>query len=174
MTDSIAFFHNMFFIQAVGFIAFAFGVAAFLQKDDTRLKKLMALQSFTLALHFALLGSNGAVVATTVSGVRNIMAIYKNLKPVAPVFLLLYLGLGIYGYEKWTDILPIAAVLTTTIGYFYLEKIPMRLCALFATSCWIIHNTVLGSYGPLLMEIFMFGANARTIYGLYKNRAPAK
>ncbi len=154
---------NMIFIQAIGFIAFGFGIWAFLQKDDKRLKIIQAIQSLILATHFFLLGSQGAVVACVITAIRNITALTSVAKTLAPLFILACIGLGLYRYNVWTDILPTLAVLVSTIGIFYLEKVPMRLCLLFATSMWIIHNAAVGSIGPFFMELFMFTANINTI-----------
>lgn len=160
--------HNAVFIQAVGFIACVLGIAAFLSHHDRKLKILLIIQSLTLSLHFFLLGAGGATVATLVSAIRNFAALFAKLKRLAPFFILVYVVFGIYQYREWTDILPITSAIINTVAVFYLQKVPMRLCMLVATSLWIIHNAAVVSLGPLLMELFIFTANVRTIRSLRK------
>ncbi len=159
---------NIFFIQAIGFVAFVFGVAAFLSHDDRKLKILLTVQSYALSVHFLLLGANGAVVTTFIAGTRNLVSLFAKVKFFAPLFVALYIIFGIYYYEKWTDILPVTSGVITTMGIFYLERIPMRLAFLCASSLWIVHNILVMSIGPLLMELFILTVNIRTIRTLHR------
>lgn len=162
------FFQNQIFIQILGFVALGLGVSALLHKKDNALKVLLSCQSFVLSAHFFLLGANGATVACFVSGTRNLTSIYSKFKHLAIFFITLYVVLGYFRYESWIDLLPLSATIVTTIGFFYLEKIPMRLTVLYATSMWLIHNAIVMSLGPLIMESLIFVANLKTIYSLYK------
>ena len=169
-----ALFQNSFFIQALGFIAFGLGVTALLSHDDRKLRILMTAQCLTLAIHFILLGASAAAIAVLISAVRNYVSLYaRNRKHLALVFIALYLILGHNQYQDWVDLLPIIGCIISTIGFFYLKDIPMRLFMLATTFLWIIHNGISISIGPFLMEVCMFIANARTIMVLSKKKATA-
>jgi hypothetical protein len=84
------------------------------------------------------------------------------------VFLIVYIGFGTYSYTVWYDSFPIIAVCIGTIAFFYLEGIATRLCLVCATCLWLIHNIVVGSIGPILMEIMNVCAHLITIYRLYR------
>ena len=162
---------EMVLAQAVGFVAFALGVTALLSNDDRKLKLIMTVQSFVLSLHFfLLLGPSAAVAVTFISGIRNAVSTSERLKRFAPVFVIFYISIGYYNYKQPLDLLPILAGLSTTIALFHFKAIKMRLCILFATSFWIIHNALVMSIGPFFMEICMLAANLRTIHMMASNK----
>ncbi|MAE50961.1 MAG: permease [Micavibrio sp.] len=156
-------------VQALGFVALALGVRAFLSHDDRRLKLFLTAQSLVLCVHFFLLGAGGGAAASLITGIRNFSSLFAKVKHAAPLFIAFYVAFGVYSYQSWTDALPICGSIISTIGFFYLNKIPMRLCALCATSLWLVHNMAVGSIGPLLMELLIFTANVKTIYALRQN-----
>lgn len=164
----IEIFQNAIFIQVLGFIAFALAVTAFSSKDDIKLKKLLVVESFVLSVHFFLLGAHGGAIASAITGFRNFASLRSKLRILGVIFAILYIALGAFAYDGWIDALPVIGSVMSTVGLFYLKKIPMRLCALFSTTLWIIHNLMVGSIGPLFMEIFIFAANLRTIISLKK------
>lgn len=161
---------NIVFIQFIGFIAFGLGVTALLNHDDKKLKILMTAQCLTLSIHFLLLGAEAAAAATLIAGIRNIVSIYTRIKSLAILFITTYIVMGYLRYEEWVDLLPTIGCILSTIGFFYLKDIPMRLFMLATTTLWIIHNAVSVSIGPFLMEVGMFIANLQTIYAIYQKQ----
>lgn len=153
-----------FIAQALGFLALGLGVYAYSQKDDRRLIILMIIQNAVLCLHFAMLGRATASFMTGLLSLRNLISLQKGAKALAPLFIIFYLVFGYASYEDWQDILPPINSCLTTIAYFYMRGISMRLIFLFVSLSWLIHNIVSGSYGPAIMEAFLLLANFRTIY----------
>ncbi len=162
----MALLHNMYFIQGLGFVAFAFGVLAVLSHDDVRFKLLLAAQGTVLGVHFILLGAGSGAMVAFVASARNVLSLYFNLKHVCFVFMALFILLGASRYDVWVDILPIIASVTTTYAMFNFDKVRMRSVFLFGTGLWVVHNAVVWSIGPFFMECFMFAANLRTILAL--------
>ncbi len=168
------FLYDPFFAQGLGFVAFGLGVWAFLCKDDHRFKKFTIAYCAFLVPHFYLLGAIGAAMAVSISTVRTIFSLHGKFKNTAPIFILLYLILGVYRYEIWIDLLPIMGSAVTTFGLFYLKKIPMRLCCAFSSVLWLTHNVIVVSLGPIFMEALLLSANLYRIYGLYHDRKAQK
>lgn len=162
---------NPAFIQSIGFLALILGSWAFFQHSDYKLKALLIAQSSVLAIHFFLLGANGGFIAAIITTLRNTSSLFDRLKNIAPLFICMYIILGFYSYEIWVDVLPIVASVLGTIGFFYFDKIKMRLFALTGTSLWIVHNLTVMSIGPFFMEVFLLFINLRTIYKIYKAEA---
>jgi len=156
-------------VQVLGFLAFFISLYAFSRTSDQHLRIGQAAQSFVLALHFYLLGASSAAAMSFLSGIRNYLSLHKNVKNVAVLFIVVYLVVGIYTYEELVSILPVISALLGTTAVFYLSGIKMRLVMMLSTTLWIIHNAVLVSVGPLLMELFIFGTTARTVYRLRKS-----
>jgi hypothetical protein len=155
--------------QLLGFLALCVGIYAFSRTDDQQLRAGQAVQSFILALHFYLLGAGSAAAIALLAGIRNSISLYKSIKNIAVVFLIIYIFVGFYTYEYLIDVLPVLSALLGTTAIFYLSGIPMRLLMMFSTSLWIIHNVVVGSVGPLLMELFILAVTARTTFILWKS-----
>jgi hypothetical protein len=161
---------NLYLIQGLGFVAFIAGVYAFSKAEDQQLRIWQAIQSFVLALHFYLLGSESAAAMSLITGIRNSISVYKKVRGAAIVFLLIYISVGIYTFNELIDILPVISAVVGTIAVFYLSGIKMRLMMMLSTSLWIVHNTVFLSIGPLLMELIILATTARTTYKLWKPR----
>jgi len=169
------FLTNMYFIQAIGFVAFGFGVGGFLQKDDRKFKIVLVIGCLFLAVHYFLLGAAAAAGTTLITAIRNSASLSKigTIKWAAFPFITTYVVIGILQYEYWYDALPIAAPVVSTYALFHFKGVKMRAFFLFATSCWITHNFMVGSIGPFFMEVFIFSANAYTILtmaGIIKKR----
>lgn len=156
--------------QLIGYIAFFFGIVAFLSKDDKKLKILLAIQSYTLSLHFFLLGASGGMIAAFINATRNLVTLKSRMKILAPYFIAFYIIFGAFKYTNIIDLLPIVGSTIATYAFFYLEKIPMRLCLLVTTSLWLVHNGLVGSIGPFLMEIIILIANGKTVMSMIKER----
>src|SRR5512146_3080121 len=62
--------------QLLGYVALVLGVSAFLQRDDRRLKLLIAAECFVYVAHFLLLGRPPAASSAGVSGVRNLLSVW--------------------------------------------------------------------------------------------------
>ena len=157
------------FVQALGFLAFFVSLYAFSRTSDKQLRIGQAVQSLILALHFYLLGASTAAAMSLLTVIRNFLSLHKKIRNVAILFMVIYVAVGIYTYEEFVDLLPIASALLGTTAVFYLSGIKMRLVMMLSTTFWIIHNAVFLSIGPLLMELFIFGVTVRTIYHIWKS-----
>lgn len=155
---------NAFWIaQFTGLIALGFGIAAFSVKSNTRLKILQIIQSCFLSLNFYLLGALGGSAMTLLAAVRNGVSLLNPPKFTGALFMMLYLAIGYYRYREWYDILPVFAVLISTYAIFYAEGLRVRYLFLAVGSLWIIHNAVVLSIPPLVMEAIILGTNLRFI-----------
>ncbi len=150
--------------QIIGFIAFGIGVASFLQKDERKLRILLGASGATLCLHFVLLGAYTGAAAVFVTSTRNVLSIYGWAKKFAPLFYLAVIGFGWYTHDDLVDIFPVLAGICGTTTVFYLSGIKMRLGFIAGSSLWVVHNVMVGSIGPTLMESMMIGASAYRIY----------
>lgn len=167
-----AIFHELspyiLFTQAIGFLAFFVGMYAFTSKDDGKLRLWQAVQCFFLSVHFFFLGAQTAAGITMLAGIRNIIALRTKSTHIAPLFLALYVIVGVIRYEVPLDILPTCSALLGTIAIFYLSGIKMRIFLMAGSFLWVIHNALVFSIGPFFMELFIFIVTAHTAYTLWK------
>ena len=154
--------------QLVGYAAFLIGVVSFLQRDDRRLRAMIALQAFSYAVHFFLLGSAIAAFASIVTCTRALVSLYTRSPLVALVILGVNLTFGLLTVHTAAGWLPVIASSAGTIAFFWFSGLMLRFILLGSTLCWLINNLLLGSIGGTLLELFIGVANGITCYRLWR------
>ncbi|MFY9510655.1 MAG: YgjV family protein [Rubrivivax sp.] len=154
--------------QLLGYLAFVFGVACFLQHDDRRFKIFMALECLSYALHFALLDKPTAVAGSLVGLARSLVALRTHSPWAAAGFVALSVALGAWWADGWVSLLPIVSSVLGTSALFLLRALTMRLVMLVGTLLWVLHNLLVGSIGGTLLELVVAGANLWTISRLWR------
>jgi Bacterial inner membrane protein len=155
--------------QLLGYLAFVFGVACFLQTEDRRFKQFMAAECLAYVLHFWLLGQPTAVASSLVSLGRSVAAMHSRSRWLALVFVLINLGLGWWLFRGWLSLLPIAASCLGTLALFLLQGLRMRLLMLAGTLCWVANNLIVASIGGTLLELTVAAVNSLTIWRLWRS-----
>ena len=156
--------------QILGYVALILGIAAFLQKSDTRLKVLIACESIAYVVHFILLGNYPASGSALVSCLRNLTSIKSRAPVWIAVFLAINLILGAVFAKSVTGWLPITASCLATVAVFRMSGIPMRAVLLVCTLLWLVNNILSGSVGGTLLEAVIALVNATTITGMIVQR----
>jgi hypothetical protein len=150
--------------QCVGYVAFILGVGSFLQTDDRCFKIFMAGECLAYVVHFALLGNLTAVVSSTMSLLRSLLALRTRSIWVAAAVIAINIGLGIALAKQPSDWLPLGASCLGTFALFVLQGIPMRIMMLAGTCLWIANNVIAGSVGGTALEVVVAIVNVTTIY----------
>lgn len=159
---------QIYIAQFIGFISFGLGIYSFYQKDDKKLKIMMAAFQFTNVIHFFLLGSLISAVSTLISVIRTGLALRTSSAYVAGFFIFISLISGFYLVDELVDILPIIGAILGTIAVFLLKGIKMRLTFLLGSLCWLTNNIIIGSIGGTMLEATLFSVNLTTIYRIYR------
>lgn len=157
--------------QLVGYLAFAFGVAAFLQKGDLRFKLFLAAETASYVVHFWLLGNYPAMASSGVGFARTLVSIRSQSPWVAAFFVALTLLLGGLVVQSWAGVLPILGTCIGTAAVFLFKGIAMRWVLFVATLLWLTNNILSGSIGGTALELCIAAANLFTIARLYRQRA---
>lgn len=156
--------------QALGFVSFALGIAAFYQKDDKKLKVVMVVFNINHMVHFFLLGAVTAGFSALLSAFRTALSVKFQSKLLAYFFIGCNIAVGFYLTEQWLDLLPIAGACIGTYALFCLEGIKMRLAFLAGALCWLSNNIVVGSIGGTLLEATLLSVNVITMLRLYRQQ----
>lgn len=154
--------------QLVGYVAFALGVLSFLQRDDRRLRGMIGAQAFTYAVHFLLLGSMVAALASLVTCTRAFLSLVTRSRRVAVAILVVNFVIGCFTVRSAVGCLPVLATTAGTIAFFWFSGLAMRLILLGSTFCWLTNNLVVGSIGGTMLELFVGAANISTCYRLWR------
>lgn len=157
-------------VQIIGYVGMVLGVVAFLQKNDVRMKVLVAVMGCVLCAHFMMLERFVAAFAALLAGSRAGLSIFKWVRMRAHYFSAFYIIVTLlllyFTYESWVDILAFLASFIGIIAFFYLHGLWLRYVLLLGGACWFLHNVLALSYGPAMMEAFIIIANMVTIYRL--------
>jgi hypothetical protein len=159
--------------QCVGYLAFVTGVAAFLQKDDRRLKLLIAAECVAYTIHFGMLGNVTASLSAFVTCSRSLISLKTRSRWVAAVIIGVNIILGVACAKNAAAWLPIISSCLGTLAFFMLEGISMRLVLLVSTFLWLTNNILCGSIGGMLLETTIAIANFSTLIRLFLARASA-
>lgn len=159
--------------QCVGYVAFVLGITAFLQKNDRRLKFLLAAETLVYGVHFALLGNPAASVSAFISSGRSLLAMRYRSPVLAFVIVVVNVGLALWVTKSGNPWPPIIGASLSTIAVFLLDGVKMRLTILAATLCWLANNIMSGSIGGTALETLIALANLSTIARLLWSRRTA-
>jgi hypothetical protein len=160
--------------QLVGYLAFVLGVVSFLQVDDRRLRMLIGAQAFSYSVHFALLGSTVAALASLVTCTRALLSLVTRSSAVGVTILLVNVALGVtFAGTSLAAWLPVLGTTAGTVAFFWFDGLPMRFILLGATACWLANNLRVGSIGGSMLEALVGVANAITCYRLWRAREAA-
>jgi hypothetical protein len=153
--------------QCVGYVAFVLGVAAFLQKDDRRLKLLIASESLAYTVHFWMLGNLPASLGAFTSSARSYLATRTRSRVLAVLIIGINVALGLAFAKSCAAWFPILASCLGTIAVFLLQGVAMRLVMLVCTFLWLANNILSGSIGGTLLEMVIGIVNISTIIRLF-------
>lgn len=160
--------HPFSLAQSIGYLAFLFGAAAFLQKNDPRLKFLNGTQCIFYALHFTLLGNLPAAGSLGISAARSFVSMKTQSRWLAALFLTLNVVVGSMLVHSRLGWLPIAGGCLATTALFLMRGIPMRVVLLSSTLCWLANNILSGSIGGTMLETTIACANVSTMIRLFR------
>jgi hypothetical protein len=159
--------------QAVGLLAFGVGITAFWQRDDQRFRMQLTAFSGIICAHFFLMGAPAAGLSAALSGVRTLVSTRTRNLAVMLGFMLVVWLVGLPKVSEPMQLLALIGTTLGTFGLFRLQGVPLRLCMLTGTLCWLAHNIWLGSIGGSLIEVSFLVVNGITMVRLLRGKALA-
>lgn len=149
--------------QLAGYVALVLGVSAFLQRDDRRLKLLIALECFVYVGHFLLLGRPPAASSAAVSGVRNLLSVWFRSAWLAAASVAANVAVALWLDTRGSGWIPVVGSCVGAVAVFTLQGIPMRLVLLSSTGLWLLNNVLARSIGGVVLEALIAAASVTTI-----------
>jgi hypothetical protein len=159
--------------QVVGYVALVLGVTGFLQRDDRRLKILVACECFVYVVHFTLLGRPPAASSALVSGVRTLVSVRFRSAWLAVATVAINVGLAVALSAHGAGWIPVVASSFGAIAVFTMQGVPMRLVLLSSTSLWLANNILSRSVGGTVLESIIAAASLSTIIRMTVAPGPA-
>lgn len=131
--------------QGVGGVAALLGVLAFQCRQDVRMLLLLAGSCLAWSMHFFLLAQSTAALLNLITALRNVIGIHYRGAWLAGLFIALYLFSGGVSWQSAWDVLPVIAVLSGSVGVFFLHGLSRRVALLIGSLLWLVFNLQAGS-----------------------------
>ncbi|SDM29710.1 inner membrane protein [Franzmannia pantelleriensis] len=158
-------------IQLLGGVAALLGVLAFQCRHDIRMLVMLSGSCLVWSLHFLLLAQPTAALLNVITAVRNLVGIRCRGAWFASGFIGLYLVTGSYSWQSVWDILPVVAVISGSVGVFFLAGLPRRGALLIGSLLWLVFNWQAGSIPGVLV---MFADGVSNSWRIYRLRRQAQ
>lgn len=158
-----------FFAQAIGILAMAIIIISFQQKTHKKVVTFQLFGCILFAVNFFMLGALVGAFMNVISVLRAL--VYSNKekfrgdhKGWMALFMFLYvlsyvLTFVVFGTEfnlrnATLELLPVIAMVVTTVGFSSNSAKLVRLFGLVNSPCWLVYNIVNFALGGILCEVF--------------------
>ena len=143
--------------QIFGFIAMFIGITGFMVKNDKTTVKIFIVSCIFWIIHFIFLENYGALTATFIGLVRLVLSLkYQKSVSIFLWIIAVSFAYGIYSFDgRIISILPLIATAVSSYGFFFLEKIRLRLLLIFVSLMWLVYHLSTGSISGIINEIFV-------------------
>lgn len=151
------------FAQSLGVIALIIAILSFQQNSQKQIVTMQMVSSVFWCAHFCLLGA-------TLGGVLNAIGIFRaaifrnrDKKWASSLFWFfffcaLFIGAAVYFWEGYISLLPMGAMLLTTIAFRIKNPTAVRAVSAPSSPFWFIYNLFFHSYPGMLTETFVFSS----------------
>ncbi|MDD3793812.1 MAG: YgjV family protein [Candidatus Gracilibacteria bacterium] len=142
--------------QICAFIATGITFYGLTQKDDKQTMKIIMFSAVFWILHGYFMEVYSAMIASSIGLIRIFLSMrYKKNKKVFSLIIITTLTLGIITYENPYSILPIISSMIGAYGYFFFERLKLRMFMFLSSMFWLTFNLNLGSIGGVANEIMV-------------------
>ncbi len=173
LSDFIAHLADLGLVNLAGAAGVALGSSWALFRQRRTILVCQSLGSLGFAFHYLLLGSGTAAVACTTSLVQSLSgAVVGSERPrwLAPLYAATFLVVLATAYLAWHGLPSLFAAggaFFAMLGRWQREPQRMRLVFLASSSCWVLHNSLVGTPFGLASDTLALSA---ILLGLYRNR----
>lgn len=149
--------------QLLGIIAFCLAIWSFQQNEHKKIVFLQLLANLCFTVHFYLIGAHTGALLNLIGFARSIVFVCKDKKWASSnlwlvFFSLLCVAAGIYTWQGLLSVLPMLAMILTTIAFGINNPKLTRLFSFPSSPLWLIYNFFNQSYGGMLTECFNMGS----------------
>ena len=144
--------------QVIGLIAMGCGIISFQSKKRISILVLQTTSNFLWVLQYLLIGAYSAVVANALGIIRNVIYLFRgkskfaDSKIVPLVFIGLFVISGIITYETPFDILPVIAMVFSTVAFFVTNENKIRWLSIAVTLSWLTFGISAGSISSMISD----------------------
>lgn len=145
--------------QVIGVIAFCLAVWSYQQNEHKKMVLLQLIANLCFVIHYYLLGAYTGALLNSIGFARSIVFMCKDKKWAASngwivFFSLLCVGAGVYTWDGLLSLLPMTAMIFTTVAFGIDRPKITRLLSFPSSPLWLIYNVINQSWGGVLTECF--------------------
>jgi len=143
------------------------GISGYLVTDDRKTIKIFIVSCVFWILHFIYLVNYWALAATCVWLIRLILSLkYQKNISVFMWIIALTIAVGIYSFNgQAISMLPLLATSVSSYGFFFLQKIRLRMLLAWVSLMWLVYHLNTWSMSGILNEVIVQGT---ILYSVYK------
>ena len=147
------------FAQLLGVLGFIFSVISFQQNTQKRIVFVQFLANVSFTIHFYLIGAYTGSILNGIAIIRSFVYCFKDKKWASSniwivIFSLAFVVAGIYTWEGPLSILPIVAMVLSSISFGIKNPKLVRRIYFPCSPMWLIYNIAGRSIGGVLTESF--------------------
>lgn len=151
------------FSQVIVGMSFILDVSAFHFKKRTTALRVLALSTLLISMHFILLDKMSASLMMFLACCRFIVASLTSSRAYRSMFMILSVVGGIFTWQNFSDILPLAGGLVMNYAAFQKEELKLRYFTMLGSAFWIANNVIAHSPVAVVMEASFFFSTAYSL-----------
>lgn len=145
--------------QIIGIVAFCLAVLSFQQNEHKKIVVLQFLANACFLTHYFMIGAYTGALLNFIGALRSVVFMCKHQRWASSnlwlvFFSLLCVAAGIFTWQSPLSLLPMVAMVLTTVAFGIDNPKITRLLAFPSSPLWLIYNVANQSYGGALTEIF--------------------
>ena len=162
----------MFYIQAIGILAFCVLVLSFYKRKTSTIIAYQIVSNFAYTIHYFLLGALSGAYISFVGIFRNIayLKVKKRKKQLAIIVISLYLIITIIFYENLFSLLPLIANSQYLLCMLKNDKKVLLVSALASSAMWATYAIFVSSYAAMITETILLISNTLQLIMINKKK----
>ncbi len=149
--------------QIIGFGGTALTIIAYQQNKRKNILLCTVISASLFTVHFILLGAYTGAIMNFFAGLRSLVFMnntkkWAKSKIWVAVFMIIYTVACIATWDKWYSVLPLIAMLLTTVSNWLQSEKKIRFLTFPNSPCWLIYNILNGSVAGIITEIFVMSS----------------
>ena len=144
--------------QLVGFVAMACGIISFQSKERAKILTFQTMSNFLWVISYLILWEPAAVVANAIGTMRNVLYMFRgkykfaDSKAIPIVFIVIFIISGVLTYQTPFDILPMFAMVISTVAFFVKKENTIRWLSIFVGASWFIFGASAGNIASIVSD----------------------
>ncbi len=148
-------------------IAICSDVISFQFKEKVQIVSCLLVSCFMISAHFMCLGHWTAACLGLIAATRFIVILFSTSRIFMGLFIGVTVLVSVLTYDGLLSILGCAGSIFGTVASFSKGDKLLRQLMCICTIIWLIHNSLAGSPGAVLMEFFFLSSNLVGYFRFY-------